>query len=198
MCSISIYQTKNHEMTVYREKQLSIMNIKPCSLCPGFTEYYCPSCQKDLCRHCRSMSPIWIPSIMKWEFTEKKIKYLLKREKFTIHRHCIYDIYCEPCKVFACDCCSDHKPQAFSLLACFYPKNESKHKIFSIRTVHQTMRQQHAYWIHYVLYAVKLSTIDEVNWKDLRLRFISVKVNSAEFILRRYSGARHWKILWTV
>ena len=127
------------------------MNIKACSLCPGFTEYYCHSCHGDLCLHCKAVHVIDLDT-KHHEVTiyREKFKFLLKREKCTIHRHSIYDRYCEPCKVFVCDCCSDHKPQAFSLLVRFYLKNESKHKILSIRTVHQTMREWQALWIHYV------------------------------------------------
>ena len=104
---ISIYQTKNNEVTVYREKQLSKMNRKPCFLCPVFTEYYCSPCQNDLCRHCKAVHVIDLDTKHhKVTIYTEKFKYLLKREKCTIHRHCIYDRYCEPCKVFYCEPCT--------------------------------------------------------------------------------------------
>ena len=130
-------------------KEHSRMNVKQCSLCPEYTEYYCHSCQKDLCQECKAVHVIDL-NTKHHEVTiyREKINYISKREKCINHRNCIYKGYCECCEVPVCDSDSDHKPHGDSFHAGLFSKGQSNHKVVNIRTSYQTKRQQYKDWIH--------------------------------------------------
>ena len=83
-----------------RIKEHSRMNVKQCSLCAEYTEYYCHSCQKDLCQQCKAVHVIDL-NTKHHEVTiyREKFNYISKREKGTNHQNCIYKGYCESCEV---------------------------------------------------------------------------------------------------
>ena len=130
-------------------KEHSRMNVKQCSLCAEYTEYYCPSCQKDLCQQCKAVHVIDL-NTKHHEVTiyREKFNYISKREKCINHRNCIYKGYCESCEVPVCDSDSDHKHQGDSFHAGLFSKGQSNHKVVNIKTSYQTKRQQYKDWIH--------------------------------------------------
>ena len=125
----------------------SNLNVKQCSLCPGYTEYFCHSCQKDLCQHCKAVHVIDLET-KHHDVTiyREKLKYLLKQEKCVKHCDKKYNQYCKTCEVPLCDSCSDHKHPGS--VAWFFPEVHSKHKHVDIRTAYQTKRQKHKQTIH--------------------------------------------------
>ena len=121
------------------------MNVKQCSRCPEYTEYYCHSCQKDLCQRCKLVHVIDLYT-KHHEVTiyREKFNYISKREKCFNHRNCIYNKYCEPCEVPVCDSASDHKSQGVFFFAGMF----SKHKVVNISESYHEKRLQHKDYIH--------------------------------------------------
>ena len=116
------------------------MNMKQCALCQGYTEYYCHSCQKDLCQHCKAVHVIDLETKHhEVTFYREKSNYIPIQEKCVIHPYMIYDKYCEFCEVPVCGACSDHRPQG-----------RGQHKPIGIRTAYQTKRQQNKGKVHII------------------------------------------------
>ena len=127
------------------------LNVKQCSLCQGFTEYYCHSCQKDLCQQCKAVHVINLyTSHHKVTIYREKFKYIQKREHCVIHCDRIYNKYCKPRGVPVCDSCSVHKPRGPTFLAYFYPRKHSEHKLVCLKTAYKTTRQRREDWIQKV------------------------------------------------
>lgn len=114
-------------------------NVKKCSLCPKETEYYCHSCIKDLCRHCKAIYVIDLDS-KHHEVTiyREKSKCFLKQDGYLMHRNRIYNKYCESCEVPVFYSC----PRPFSSLSYFSTREHNNHKLFGMWTAYQTKRQQ--------------------------------------------------------
>lgn len=114
------------------------MNVKKCSLCQKETEFYCHSCIKDLCRHCKAIQVIDLDT-KHHEVTinREKFKYFPKQDGCLIHRNRIYDKYCESCEVPVFY--SSHRP--FPSLFYFSTREHKKHKIVGMWAAYQTKRK---------------------------------------------------------
>lgn len=125
------------------------LNVKQCSLCPGFTAYYCNSCQKDLCQHCKTVHVIDLDT-KHHEVTiyREKFKYMLNQEKCYIHRNKSFNRYCKPCEVPVCDFCSEHKPQRSFHPANTSPSGGCQHKLLPFKTSCLLKKMQHKEIIH--------------------------------------------------
>lgn len=122
----------------------SRLNVKQCSLCPGYTEYYCHFCQKDLCQLCKAVHVIDLDTKHhKVTIYREGFNHLSKPEKCVTHRDQVYIKYCDPCEVPVCDSCSDHKTQGSFLLACLMRRGHSQHKLVDLIKAYRTKRQQH-------------------------------------------------------
>lgn len=112
-------------------------NVKKCSLCQKETEFYCHSCIKDLCRHCKAIHVIDLDT-KHHEVTiyREKCKYFPKQDGYLIHRNRIYNKYCESCDVLV----FYSRPRPIPSLSF---REHNKHKIFDMWAAYQTKRQQH-------------------------------------------------------
>ena len=131
------------------------VNVKLCSQCQGYTEYYCYSCEKNLCSQCHESHAIdestidHISSIYK-----NTLRYNLKRETCPKHPNRFYEKYCNVCKVPICDFCLKHKSRRSNFFACFSPREHNQrmhhwnHKIIGIRTAYHTRLQEARERIH--------------------------------------------------
>ena len=112
VCKHDITHTKNKYFSCAGVliKGLRIMkshlNIKPCSLCTRYIEYYCHSCQGDLCLHCKTVHVIDLETKHhKVTIYREKLKNLSIRHTCGTHYNKLYNKYCEPCEVPVCDSC---------------------------------------------------------------------------------------------
>ena len=123
--------------------------MKRCCLCQGYTEYYCHTCKKDLCRHCKAVHVIDLDT-QHHEVTiyRQKFKNIHKQDRFVINGDIIYNKYCETCEVPVCNSWSDRKSVGSPLLASTFSRQHKQHKIVGIRKAYQTKRQQHKKCIH--------------------------------------------------
>lgn len=114
-------------------------NVKKCSLCQKETEFYCHSCIKDLCRHCKAIHVIDLDT-KHHEVTiyREKSKYFLKQDGYLIHRNRIYNKYCESCEVPV----FYSSPLPFPFLSYFSTLEYKNHKIIGLWAAYQTKRQQ--------------------------------------------------------
>lgn len=111
--------------------------VKRCFLCRGYTEYYCHSCHKDLCKHCKAIHVIDLDTKHhRVTIYREKFNHVPTHDKCVIHPDRIYKKYCEHCEVPVCDACSDPRPQ------------HHKHTLNDIRTAYQTKRRQHEDKMH--------------------------------------------------
>lgn len=102
------------------------LNIKTCSLCTWYTEYYCHSWKKDLCLHCKAVHVIDLDTTHHTvTIYREKNQNLSIRHTCVMHNNKLYNKYCEPCEVPMCDSCSHHchKPRIPSFLPVSFPKN---------------------------------------------------------------------------
>lgn len=131
------------------KRRRSTLNVKQCSLCAGYAEYYCHSCQKVLCQHCKAAHVIDLDT-KHHEVTiyREKFKYMLNQEKCHIHRNKSFNKYCKPCEVPVCDFCSEHKPQRSFHPANTSPSGGCQHKLLPIKTVCLLKKMQHKEIVH--------------------------------------------------
>lgn len=114
------------------------VNVKLCSQCQGYTEYYCYSCEKNLCSQCHESHDI----------DESTIDHITK------HQNRFYEKYCNACKVPICDFCLKHKSRRSNFFACFSPREHNQrmhhrnHKIIGINTAYHTRLQEGREMIH--------------------------------------------------
>ncbi|XP_062590254.1 E3 ubiquitin-protein ligase TRIM56-like [Saccostrea cucullata] len=101
--------------------------IRHCTECYGDTEFYCNTCQHDLCLSCKEGHVIDLDTIHH--------DVVIYREKYDIQKHetCLrhpdrmYTNYCYTCKLPVCAKCKEHE----------------QHKILDIRTAYKTHREQY-------------------------------------------------------
>lgn len=127
----------------------SFLNVKQCFLCQKYTEYFCHTCQQDLCQHCKAVHVIDLDTKHhEVKIYRNKLERLPKHEKCVMHRKRIFKKYCETCKLPVCDSCSDPNFKKNRLLSWFSPNKHRKHKLLDIMTAYKTMREQHKDWLH--------------------------------------------------
>ena len=88
----------------------SYVNVSRCSECYGDTEYYCLTCEKNLCPTCKMKHSIHLDTI---EHDIKLYKYKNRvpctREPCEKHPKQVYEMYCKVCDLPLCVHCEDHK-----------------------------------------------------------------------------------------
>lgn len=131
------------------------VNVKLCSQCQGYTEYYCYSCEKNLCSQCHESHAIDESTIYHISSIYKnKLRYNLKRETCLKHPNRFYEKYCTACKVPICDFCLKHKSRRSNFFACFSPREHNQrmhhrnHKFIGINTAYHTRLQEGREMIH--------------------------------------------------
>ena len=125
---------------IYRIK--SYINVKQCFLCSGYTEYYCHTCQRGFCQHCKAVHVIdLVTKSHKVTIYREKFKNIHKRDIFVINGDMIYNKYCETCEVPVCDSWSDKNSIGSSLFASSFSREHRQHKLVSIRKPYQAKRR---------------------------------------------------------
>ncbi|XP_062598675.1 uncharacterized protein LOC134260107 [Saccostrea cucullata] len=104
------------------------LKVRQCSQCQGDTEFYCCTCQHDLCLPCKEIHVIDL-EIKHHDVViyREKYDYISEQESCTRHPERIYELFCTACELPLCVQCKKHK----------------KHNIQDIRTVYKTTRQKH-------------------------------------------------------
>ena len=150
----------------------SHLNIKPCSLCTRYTEYYCHSCQGDLCLHCKTVHVIDLetkhPKVTIYREILKK-----KTFQFGIHVWCIticYTISIVNLVEFLCVILaliiviSQESPRFF--LPVSFPEEYCKHPRLGIRAV---IKQSDSNTVtKYIIYEVTRSMTKVLSWGEWR------------------------------
>ncbi|XP_065929641.1 uncharacterized protein [Magallana gigas] len=107
--------------------------VHQCSKCPGDTEYYCVSCQCDLCPQCKENHVKDLQTIDHDVVSHRnKLNYIPTQEICVRHPGHVYTKYCEPCQVPVCYDCRKHR----------------NHQQLVITTSYNTKQQQHRGTIH--------------------------------------------------
>ena len=110
----------------------SKINVKQCFLCSGFTEYYCHTCQKGFCQHCKEVHVIDLHTKShKLTIYRKKLENIHKRDNGGM----ICNMYCETCEVTVCD-------------ASKKMRKHKNHELVDIKKAYQTKRQLYKTLIH--------------------------------------------------
>lgn len=88
----------------------SVVSVKLCSLCQRDTEYYCNSCQKDLCLVCKKIHVIDLDTKDHFVvFYRGKFNCVSMRRKCADHPDHIYEMSCETCNIPVCSHCEEHR-----------------------------------------------------------------------------------------
>ncbi|XP_052681678.1 uncharacterized protein LOC128162487 [Crassostrea angulata] len=107
--------------------------VHQCSKCPGDTEYYCVSCQYDLCPQCKKSHVKDLQTIDHDVLSHRnRFNYIPKEEYCVRHPDMLLGMYCEPCELPVCFHCTQHK----------------EHRTLDIRAIYKKTRQQHRGTIH--------------------------------------------------
>ena len=152
----------------------SKINVKLCSQCPGNTEYFCQSCQKEFCYYCKERHVIDLDS------SNHEVTIYKGRFNHYIHEKCIkhplqvLDKYCESCVIPICLQCTEHR----------------RHNILDIKEVYENnLRQCKGIAINLrskALYncQVLLSGLQSVVKHDVQICRINVKNHHSEILKR--------------
>lgn len=114
--------------------------IRQCSKCPGDTEYYCVSCLRCLCPHCKENHVTDLHDLTtedydvviysdKFNNINKKGQSIPKQEICARHPCNVYIKYCETCKIPVCDLCFGQKTHRFP----FSLFDQNKHNVLDIQ-----------------------------------------------------------------
>eukprot|EP00105_Crassostrea_gigas_P009812 XP_011424898.1 PREDICTED: uncharacterized protein LOC105326507 [Crassostrea gigas] len=116
------------------ETASSTYRVHQCSKCPGDNQYYCDSCQCDLCQKCKENHVNNLKTIDHDVVVHRdKIDYIPTQEEYCVrHPSQVYKEYCEPCQVPVCNHCRKHRT----------------HRKLDVRTAYKTKQQQHRGAIH--------------------------------------------------
>ncbi|XP_056007497.1 E3 ubiquitin-protein ligase TRIM71-like [Ostrea edulis] len=125
--------TKYHNVVFYitRHTERSFTTqckLRQCSQCQGDTEFYCNTCKRDLCLHCKEKHVIDLDTIY-----HDVVIYREKFNCFPLRETCVrhpkrkYRMFCDQCNYSVCKRCTDHRT----------------HALLDLRTAYQTKRQQH-------------------------------------------------------
>lgn len=89
-------------------------NLRLCSECFWNTEFFCISCECDLCNQCKRNHADNLKTtdhnVVQYR---DEFKYTPKLESCLRHPNKFYEMYCDSCQVQICNACSKHKSQAF-------------------------------------------------------------------------------------
>ena len=102
-------QSRNVTFIYSRIPENSKVHVKLCSQCPGNTEYFCHSCQKEFCNYCKERHVIDLDS------SNHEVTIYKGRFNHYIHEKCIrhplqvLDKYCESCVIPICLQCTEHR-----------------------------------------------------------------------------------------
>lgn len=115
-----------------------MMSVKQCSICQEETEYYCSSCQNDLCRHCKTAHVIDLYTrhhiVTTYRAKYNMYMYLPKQDVCLIHRNYICNKYRES---------ELPKNESCYRKACFFPTKRNQQKQCSIKTFYLINTRQH-------------------------------------------------------
>ena len=104
----------------------SVVSVKLCSLCQRDTEYYCNSCQKDLCLLCKKRHVTDLDTKDHYVvFYREKFNCVSMLRKCAYHPDHIYEMFCETCNIPVCSHCKEH----------------SNHELVDIKKAYVTKRQ---------------------------------------------------------
>ncbi|XP_062599909.1 uncharacterized protein LOC134261488 [Saccostrea cucullata] len=107
--------------------------VRQCSECEGDTEFYCNTCEHDLCLLCKERHVIDLDTIYHdVVIYREKFEYITKQETCERHPGMFYQKYCHSCKISICSHCVEH----------------GHYDIQDIRTAYKTNRQEHSEIIH--------------------------------------------------
>ena len=86
------------------------VNLSHCSLCQGDTEYYCLTCDKNLCPACKMNHSLNLDT-KEHDIRLYKYKNTIPRtrEPCKNHPNQDYEMYCKKCDIPFCVDCEDHE-----------------------------------------------------------------------------------------
>ena len=88
----------------------SHVNVNHCCQCQGDTEYYCLTCEQNLCPACKTKHSISLNTkehdVRLYKF-KNRIRYA--RELCENHPSQVYELYCDVCALPFCVDCTEHK-----------------------------------------------------------------------------------------
>ena len=105
----------------------SHVNLSHCSLCQGETEYYCLTCEQNLCPACETKHSMSLDT-KEHNITLYKYKSSLPstREPCNIHPNQDYKKYCDDCALPFCADCTEHKEHSVRDLITVYKEQKTK------------------------------------------------------------------------
>ena len=115
----------------------SHVNVSHCSLCQRDTEYYCLTCEQNLCPECETKHSISLDT-NDHNITLYKYKSRLPStcEPCNNHPNQDYEKYCEDCALPFCDYCTEHKEHSVRDLITVYKEQKKKFKKNSTDTLY--------------------------------------------------------------
>lgn len=112
--------------------------VRLCSKCQGDTEYFCVSCQCDLCLSCKENHVIDLKTLNHYVFMFREKTGVLKQYVCEEHQNKLYKNYCAICQVPVCNYWLGHRSHRFP----FISVNQKQHKLLNIQTIYRIRRNQ--------------------------------------------------------
>lgn len=113
--------------------------VRLCSKCQGDTEYFCVSCQCDLCPSCKENHVIDLKTLNHNIFMFREKSDVLKQEVCEEHQNKLYKNYCAICLVLpVCNYWLGHRSHRFP----FSSVNQKQHKLLNIQAIYRIKRNQ--------------------------------------------------------
>lgn len=111
--------------------------VYQCSQCTGDTEFFCFTCQCDLCLQCKQIHLELCHNVV---IFREKLSCIQLSEMCAIHPHKVYRRICGPCQVPLCDSCSEHNIPKFRISLNYFKQTE-QHGLRKIRAMYKEKRQ---------------------------------------------------------
>ena len=113
------------------------VNVCQCSQCQGDTEYYCKTCELNLCPPCKSTHTMSLDT-KEHHVTvyREKFKSLYKSEMCAKHPDQVYKMYCDTCELPFCRCCTEHRQHKQQTIKTTYEikRKENRDILINIRS----------------------------------------------------------------
>lgn len=122
--------------------------VLQCSKCQRDTEYYCKSCQCNLCQKCKENHDRKRIKQVGHDIVayRDKFNYIPKQEICASHPSFAYRSYCEPCQIPECEFCFDD--QSHIIKKFLYGRRQ--HRTQDIQGAYNRKIQQHRETIHII------------------------------------------------
>ncbi|XP_062589332.1 tripartite motif-containing protein 2-like [Saccostrea cucullata] len=107
--------------------------VRTCTVCNGDTEFYCKTCESNLCLQCKEIHNSYLDTVYHdVVIYREKFESIQKAESCGRHPEMLYEMYCQSCELPVCNLCTEHRNhEKLDLKAAYSKHKEIIHKIRS-------------------------------------------------------------------